>query len=89
LSGATWNACAFSSVATTCRASRATPSSPIGLIATTLLPYDADSRNRPVASVEIQHMLAGSGALPIGESRPLAGSIARLRTRSGSERIDA
>jgi len=34
-------------------------------------------------------MLAGSGALPIDESRPLAGSIARLRTRSGSERIDA
>ena len=34
-------------------------------------------------------MLAGSGALPISSSRPLAGSIARLRTRNGSLRIEA
>ena len=52
-------------------------------------PYDAESRKRPPRSVEIQQLLAGSGVLPISARRPLAASIARLRTRNGSLRIEA
>ena len=61
----------------------------IGQTATTLDPYEAESRKRPLRSVEIQHMLAGNGALPTSLEPAVAGSMARLRTRYGSLRIDA
>jgi hypothetical protein len=71
-----------------CCAAPTTPPGPIGLTATRLDPYDAESRKRPLRSVEIQQLLAGS-VLPVSARRPLAGSIAKLRTRYGSLRIEA
>jgi len=70
-------------------AKRATPANPMpGPTIDRSIP-SPERRNLPLASVEIQHMLAGSGALPSSRRRPLAASIARLRTRNGAERIDA
>src|SRR5947209_4762533 len=82
-------ACAFLPVAIT---SVGAPTSPSALIALTLIlcpGYDAAKSHQPVRSVVMDAMLSGSGAVPSLVNAPVFGSIEKLATWNGCERIAA